>query len=247
MDLEKLFEDLDEKVFTDELKSSLTEEFTAAVTEAAELKALEISAVKIEEKICELEEASEEFKTILETESKEKEAQLLDQVDSYLEKVVEDFVIEASESLEESVKQEKADMIIEAMDAMIVATGVDISKIVEAKDSTDADLKLEESVVKYDTLIEENISLQKKNDELLQVGLINEMKEGMSLLESEKFDKLAKLVDFSADSLYVAKLDTIKESLQKTETISEKEIITEKVETVKESKTSVVASISHLI
>jgi hypothetical protein len=265
MKLEKLFESLDEKVFTDELKSSLQETFDAAVIEAAkvneddinekvetlaEVKAVEMIAEKVEDKISELEEKAEEFQAILEEEAKEKESALLDQVDLYLEKVVEDFITEAQDSLDESLKAEKADMIIEAMDAMIVATGTDILKISEAKDETDAELKLEETIEKYDELMEENLKLEKEKSAMMKMGLIAELKEGLNVVEADKFEKLAEMVDFNYDASYVEKLETIKESLgaskivEKVEDKKEnREAIVEKVE----EKVSLTTAFSHLV
>jgi len=266
MKLEKLFESLDEKVFTEELKSNLQETFDAAVAEAAkvsdeeltekvetlaEIKAVEMIAEKVEDKISELEEKAEEFQKVLEEEAKEKEDTLLDQVDLYLEKVVEDFIAEAQETLDESLKAEKADMIIEAMDAMIVATGTDILKISEAKDSSDAELKLAESIEKYDELMEEHLALEKEKSAMMKMGIIAEMKADLNVVEADKFEKLAELVDFSYDPSYVTKLETLKESLgaskivEKVEDKKEdkQEQIVEKVE----KKVSLTTAFSHLV
>lgn len=264
MKLEKLFESLDEKVFTDELKVELKEQFDAAVIEAskvseeaisekvetlAEVKAVEMIAEKVEDKISELEEKAEEFQAILVKEAAEKESTLLDQVDLYLEKVVDDFMVEAQDSLDESLKSEKADMVIEAMDAMIVATGTDILKISEAKDSTDADVKLAESIEKYDTLIEENIKLEKEKAQMMKMGIVSEMKEGLNVIEAEKFEKLADLVEFDYSAGYMTKLETIKENLGSSkveEKVEEKlveKVIVEKVA----PKVSLTTAFSHLV
>jgi hypothetical protein len=219
--LEKLFESLDEKVFTSEMKIELTESFNAAV----ELKAAELAEAKIDA----LEEKAEELKVQLEEEYKAKEASLLEQVDSYLEKVVEDFVVEGKESLETSLVNEKADLMIEAFDAMLVAGGVEVSKIVEAKDSEDVETKLAESIEKYDALVEENIALEKEKANLIKMGVIMEMKEGLSLVEAEKFAKLAELVEFSNDANYTSKLETLKESIKGAKETVVTEAITEVV------------------
>jgi hypothetical protein len=266
MKLEKLFESLDEKVFTDELKNSLQETFDAAVIEAskvtedeinekvetlAEVKAVEMIAEKVEDKISELEEKAEEFQAILEEEAKEKESTLLDQVDLYLEKVVEDFIVEAQDALDESLKAEKADMIIEAMDAMIVATGTDILKISEAKDDTDAELKLAESIEKYDELMEENLALEKEKANMMKMGIIAELKEGLNVVEADKFEKLADLVEFSYDTSYLNKLETLKESLGNTKIVEKVEEKEEKqrplVEKVEDEKVSLATAFSHLV
>jgi hypothetical protein len=238
--LEKLFEAMDEKVFTKDLKEALEAQFNDAV----EIKVSEI----VESKIEELNEKSEQHIEFLESKSKEYieniQSEMVETLDKYLDRIVEEFLNETKETLDESLKVEKADMIIDAFDAMLVATGVEVSKIVEAKDNSEVETKLSESVEKYDNLIEENISLKEENEKLLKLGVINEMCEGLTLVESEKFKKLADLVNFSKNKSYVEKLETIKESVKGAETIVEaKEKVI--VENVKEIKKSV--SFDHLI
>ena len=252
--MNKLFESLDEKVFTEELKQDLLEQFNSAVdTKAealAEVKAVEIVADKVEEKVVELEEKAEEFKKILEEEAKEESNKLLDQVDAYLEKVVDDFVSEAKDALDSDINNERSDMIIEAMDAMLVATGVEIAKITEAKDSTDADLKLKESTKKYDELFEANIELEKENLKLMKMGIIAEMKEELSVLDAAKFEKLANLVEFEKSENYVNKLEVILENINKTEVTEEIEESTKQLDEStkqKQKDEKIVTSFSHLI
>jgi len=208
--LEKLFESLDEKVFTDELKESLEKSFN----EAVELKAVELAEKSKTELSEKMEIELSEAKANLAEEAQEKEKLVLEQVDVYLEKVVDDFVTEAQEQLDESLKSEKADMILEAFDSMILATGVDVLKIEEAKDNTEVELKVKELEEKYDALVEDSIELEKLNKELLKKGVIAEMQEGLSVIESDKFAKLAELVEFSKDETYISKLETIKESVK---------------------------------
>lgn len=270
MKLEKLFESLDEKVFTPELKDDLQKTFDTAVAEAskinedtinekvetlAEIKAVEMIAEQVEEKISELEEKAEDFQAILEKEAKEKEAELLEQVDLFLEKIVDEFLEEASEKLDESVKAEKADMIIEAMDAMIVATGTDILKIKEAKDDSDAELKLAESIEKYDKLLQENLALEKEKANMMKMGLIAEMKDGMSSVDAEKFDAMANLVEFDMSESYINKLETIKENLGTSKAKKPDEVkidkkvnerIDEKIEKTV-PKANITTAFSHLI
>jgi hypothetical protein len=124
-------------------------------------------------------------------------------------------------------------MIIEAFDAMLIATGVEVSKIVEAKEETEAESKLAESIEKYDTLVEENIELKSQNEKLLKSGIILELKEGLSLVEAQKFERLAHIVDFSSSEKYLEKLQTIKESVKAKPSI---EKVEEKVEDNTEEK-----------
>jgi hypothetical protein len=210
----ELFEALDDKVFTPDLKESLETQFN----EAVEAKATILASEKIEEAVESLNEKSEEHIEFLNEKADEyvamKQSEMVESVDKYLDRVVSEFVTEAKESLDESVKSEKADMLIEAFDTMLTATGVEVAKIVEAKDDSSADTKLAESVVKHDSLVEEIISLKDENDTLVKMGVVNEMKEGLSLVESEKFERLAGLVEFSKDEAFADKLEVIKESVK---------------------------------
>ena len=208
--ISKLFESLDEKVFTAELRESLETQFNEAVeaktNELVEAK-IEILNEKSEQHIEFLNEKAEQYVEMKQTE-------MLESLDKYLDRIVEEFMQEAKASLDESLKSEKADAIIEAFDSMIVATGVEVAKIVEAKDDSAIEKKLEESISKYDSLVEENISLKETNEQLLKAGIIAESKEGLSLIESEKFEKLAALVEFTNDDAFVQKLEVIKESVK---------------------------------
>ena len=219
--LEKLFESLDEKVFTPELKKALEAQFN----EAVETKAESIAEAKIEEEIDSLNEKAEQHVEFLNKKAEDyiemKQAEMVESLDKYLERVVDKFVAEAKDLLAESVKSEKADMIIEAFDAMLVATGVQVAKIVEAKDETAVETKLAENTAKYDALVEENIALSEENKKLIKMGVISELKEGLSLVEAEKFEKLAELVEFSKSGEFLTKLTTIKESVKGTADKSE--------------------------
>lgn len=229
--LEKLFESLDEKVFTTELKEALEAQFN----EAVESKAAVIAEAKIEESISALNEKSEQHIEFLNEKADAyvalKQTEMVESLDKYLDRIVSEFVAEAKSALDESVKSEKADMIIEAFDSMLTATGVEVAKIVEAKDESAVEKKLEESVAKYDGLVEEVIALKEENDTLVKMGVISEMKEGLSIVEAEKFVKLAGLVEFTRDDAFATKLETIKESVKGAVEVKEEEKVTESVKT----------------
>lgn len=211
--LDKLLESLDEKIFTTELKDSLKTQFN----EAVEVQAVILADTRIDEEIDSLNEKSEEHIAFLDKKAEEymevKLTEMVDSVDKYLDRIVEEFVTESQDTLIESHKSEKADMLIEAFDSMLIATGVKVAKIVEAR-SEDGDDNINESVEKYDTLIDENILLKEENEKLIMIGIIAEMSENLSIVESEKFRKLAGLVEFSRDKTFTEKLETIKESIK---------------------------------
>lgn len=236
--LEKLLESLDKEVYTTEMVESIMTQFN----EAVELKSREIADAELTEAVQKatevaineaLEAKEEELETKAESYIAEaleaKEVELETKADSYIEakmneinesldlflgKVVEEFISESKEKLNESLKAEKADMIIESFEAMLTMGAIDVMKIAEAKDETYADVKLSESVTKYDSLMADYLSLKKENTELAKIGIIAEMKEGLSLVESKKFEKLANIIPFSRDEKYAEELEIIKESVR---------------------------------
>ena len=269
--LEKLLESLDKEVFTAEMVESIMAQFNESVeVKAKEIADAQLSeavekAVKdatevavneaLEAKEKELEEKAEGY--ILEAlEAKEKEleekaeayndaklAEINESLDLYLGKVVDEFILESKDRMNESLKAEKADMIIESFEAMITMGAVDVMKIAEAKDLSYADAKLSESVTKYDDLMTNYLSLQKDNEKLAKLGVINEMKEGLSLVESKKFETLASLVPFSKSDKYAEDLEVIKESVKgSVETKVEDTIIVES-----KVKTETKVNYSHLV
>lgn len=253
--LKELLESLDKEVFTTEAIETVMNQYN----EAVEAKAKEIADAAIEENTKLVEDKADSYiAESIATKEKELEEKMLDYMDKkmsemnesldlFLDKVVEEFAIDAEVKLTESLKAEKSDMLIEAFEAMVIAGGMELVKIAEAKDETEAETKLAESIAKYDALMVENLEMKKENDALIKAGFINEMKVGLSLVESQKFEKMADMIPFSRDEKFTEQLEVIKESVKGTP---------EKVEDVKpgvlteskvEDKTSKPVDYSHLV
>jgi len=238
--LEELLESLDKNVFSAEMIESVMAQFNESVqTKAKEIAEAELSeavekalAHAKEEYDVDLQEALEEkaasyIAEVLEEKTVELEekatvfvesklAEINERLDLYMDDVVAEFISESKSRLDESLKSEKADMILDAFEAMITAGSIDVMKIAEAKDLSYADSKLSESVEKYDSLMNEFLSLKKENSELLKTGIISEIKQGLSLVESKKFETLANMIPFSKDEKYAQELEIIKEQVKGT-------------------------------
>lgn len=252
--LKELLESLDTQVFTPEAIETVMNQFN----EAVEAKAKEIADVAIEERSKEVEDKANDYITeALEIKTAELEekmekytAETMNEMNEsmklFMDKVVEEFAIENEARLTESLKADKSDMIIEAFEAMITAGSMELVKIAEAKDASEAETKLAESIAKYDALMVENLEIKKENTDLIKTGIIAEMKEGLSLVESKKFEKMAVMIPFTRDEKFTEQLEVIKESVigapEKVEEV--KEPLTEsKVE----DKTSKTIDYSHLV
>lgn len=215
MTVQKLFESLDEKIFTPELKQSLTEKFEEAVQAKAEITAQILADELSESKIDELDEKAEQYGAYLLEESQAKIDEFKDSIteklEDYMDLVVQEFVSEAKESLSESLKSEKADMLIEAFDSMLISGGVDFTTIMGAKEDLQ---ESQSSSDRVDHLVEEIIQLKEEREELLRMGLIAELSEGLTLVQAQRFQRLASIVEFTTGPEFSDKLETLLEGIK---------------------------------
>lgn len=207
-----------------------------------------------EKKIEELEAKAQEYIQYLEDKAEEfvemKESEMLDKADEYLNRVVEEFVGEAKEALEESVKNKESELIREAFETMVKSTGKEFQKtILEGADETIRS-EIQELKESYNEAMKEVFALKRENDELMKMGIISEMTEGLTLIESERFKRLVEDIEFTQDARYVQRLESMKESVKGLDPKgSKEEILTEEI--LVESKNSKdfgnLFSFTHLI
>jgi len=215
----------------EETKVALQESFDAAVLKEAVILA--------ESK----EEAYEEYMLAQMTEMK---SELEDTLDAYLEKVVEQFVEDNTFAIDESVKSEKYDAVLEGFNSLMIATGVEIAQIAEAKEEVEEETN-ESAEILADKLMAENIELKERNAELLKTGLVKESAEDMTVVQRDKFLKLARVVEFKASAPvdFIEKMDTLVEAVKGEKVVTEK--VSEKVgEKLIVENTKYVSSASHL-
>jgi len=208
--MKQILEKLD---LAEEIKEELSESFDAAVL---------VEAIKLAES---REDAYEEY---MMAQLEEMKAELEDTLDAYLEKVVEQFVEDNTFAIEESIKSEKYDAVLEGFNSLMIATGVEIAQIAEAKEEIEGETN-ESAEVLADRLMEENIALKEKNAELLKTGLVKESAEDMTAFQRDKFLKLARVVEFDENDPvdFIEKMDTLVESVkgEKAQKVEEKMIV----------------------
>jgi len=220
----QILENLD---LSDELKAELVESFDAAVLN----EALKLSESK-----------EAEYEEYMYAQLQETKLDLETKLDEYLNRVVEEFVQENTFTMDESVNKMAYETLLEGFSSILIAAGVEVAQIAEAKQETSNDAVLESAEEKVDSLMEEVLSLKATNAELLKTGLIKESMEDMTDVQKEKFMKLASVVDFDANApeSFINKLDTIAEA---TVTRKETKTVVERVETiVNESNTGTYVS-----
>lgn len=161
-----------------------------------------------------------EKEEILKEEYKEKLELLESSLDGYLDSVVTDFISENAPSYEAQIADEKTKSLLEMFDKMCVLAGTEMLSIQENKTQIDeaayeetAEYRVQGLEAKVSDMADKLAESNREADKYLKDGLINEMKEDLSILEGEKFEKIAGLVPFDRSKSYLDKLETLKESI----------------------------------
>lgn len=231
--LEKLFESVDENVLTPELKQSLQESFNDAV----ETKSQEIADQIVSEKISALNEHCDDYKAKLEEEYNQMKINLKAENDAlveeysdkfetlstnlsnYMDHVVEEFVEECRDSMNESLKNSKADALCEAFSNFVTLTGVNVSDIVEARDES-LEEKYRTANETLSSVLEEKAQLQEQLNALTEStakntfdSIVESFTKDMTILQANKFATRANTLDVEDFSDAFNKLNALKESV----------------------------------
>jgi len=198
--LEPMFESMD---IEQEQKIALQEAFETAVLK----KTTDLMEDYVEEKVNEKVE-------VLEEEYKEKVEGLTESLDGYLDTVVEEFVAENTPMYEAQIQDEKSKTLLELFDNMVKVVGVDMLTIQEAKAEDNIETKLDEAEEKISEMAEKLVEAKKESNKYLQLGIVAEISEGLTILEKAKFEKLSEMVAFDRSEAYITKLETLKETIK---------------------------------
>ena len=205
--IEKRVKSVDVKEHVDALingEGDLSEEFKR--------KAATVFEAAVKSKIRdEVERLEEEYKSELEESIKETKEELSEKVDTYLNYVVEEWMKENELAIERGLKGEIAEDFISGLKTLFEDHYVDIPDekydVLEAQSE-----KITELEGKLDEAISNIVTLRKDNGSLVREKAISEATEDLADTEIEKFKSLTEDVDFTDESSFKAKLDTLKES-----------------------------------
>jgi hypothetical protein len=224
--IEQMFEGMD---LSEEFKDKVSLVFEAAVNEAATKKAESAITEKVE---------------AMETEMKESLDTAIDGIvenlDSYLDYVVEEWMKENELAIETGVKVEMAESLMSGLKDILEEHNKDVSE--ETNDVVgELESELEQLKVTANEGITENVELQKQIAELKAEKVFDEMTEDLTITQKERLKVLSEKLDFSNADEYKADLETLKESFFKkdakvteaADADSEEEIITEESAQVK--------------
>lgn len=138
-------------------------------------------------------------------------AALVEKVDSYLNYVVEEWMKENEIALERGIKGEIAEDFISGLKKLFEDHYIDVPD--EKYDVLeDQASKIDDLEKKLNESIEKNVELTKVNGEMKKAEIVKEAASDLSDVAKEKFNKLAEEVDYTSETDFRAKVDTIKES-----------------------------------
>ena len=162
-------------------------------------------------------------------------------LEQYVEQVTKDFLREHEEDFRMFENVTKVETILEGLKTVMAVAGIHTQEIIEGVEirnnkrdnvlesrvkglqdqlnqlhEENRSLKdtINEQKQKHADLLKENELLNRENQDVVKMGVISELKNGLTLTESKKFEKMAKNIPFSADRDFIKKLKDLKESIQ---------------------------------
>lgn len=227
--LETLFESVDEKVFTAELKEKITEAFNDAVDTKSHLIAEDLKS----ETKAQLNEEAENYKQQLDEAFEQYvddyQHKLLENVNNYLSKIVDDFVTENSNKLNEMVKPHKADALLSLFEKTTNVLGEELSDIVNentARVRGDSESYKDEC----NSLMESNLQLKEDLFNTQKAAIAAELSEGLTLPQQDAFRSLVEMhFKGMSSEKYDLSVEDLEESIKK---------IRNNIEVMSESRTS---------
>lgn len=209
---------LNEDVLTSELQTEIENRFNEAVEE----KSRQLVEERIQE---EKQNLIEEYDAKLE----DLNEMLIAKLDKFLSEEISNFKESINERLKHDLDIEQADAIIEAFDAMVIASGADLMSI-QSKFEEKTSSKEKELTEKLDSTIAKNLELKTKVKDLEKEVTLSEACKDLTISEAEKLRKVASL--YPVDEDFAEKVKVLKESILEKVEEAPKE---EKKEEIKES------------
>ena len=195
------------------MKESVEEMFAGQdLSEDFKEKASVIFEAAVNNKLAEeVERLEEEFETRLEEETQKGIDELSEQIDTYLDYVVENWAEENKIAIENGIKTEMAESFMNGLYNLFVEHNVDVPE--ESENILDElAAQLEEVEDKLDEAVNENIELAKALEEHVKNDIFDEMSEGLTETQAEKLKRLAEGVGFDDVDSFTEKLSIIKEN-----------------------------------
>jgi hypothetical protein len=208
----------------------LSEEFKSKVSLVFETAVREATNARVEEAVSTLEE---EFEAQLEESVNQAMEEIVENLDSYLDYVVKEWMEENEVAIESGIKVEMAESLMDGLRELFSEHNIDIDE-----ETVDVVAGLEEQVqelaAQANQAINENIELAKEIASLKAEIVFEEVSEGLTVSQKERLKSLSEKLDLDDLDAYATDLNTLRESFfktKKTQTINENaeedEIVTE--------------------
>lgn len=206
-----LFEGME---LSEEFKSKISIVFDAAVNEAVVAKTASLT-----------EQLEEQFESQLEESVNEAVEGIVENLDAYLDYVVAEWMEENKVAIEAGIKVEMAESLLNSLKTVFYEHNVDIDE-----ETIDVVADLEEQIAELESkanqAINESIELAEEVKALRATTIFNEVSEGLTTTQVERFRILSEKLNFSDADSFQDDLETLKESFFKVKA----PVITEEVE-----------------
>jgi small-conductance mechanosensitive channel len=191
------------------------------LSEEFKVKAATIFETAVKSKIREeIKRLEEEYKSELIEEVADVRTSLTEKVDNYLNYVVEEWMKENELALERGLKGEIAEDFISGLKTLFEDHYIDVPDdkydVLEAQ--AEKISKLEE---KLEATIQQVVESKKAEGFLVQEKVLKDVSSDLTSTEIEKFESLVQDVEFTEETVYAEKLNTLKESYFPKQVISE--------------------------
>lgn len=175
-------------------------------------KAAVIFEAAIKNKLIQVIEAyDEEYAARLVEEVSAIRDELTERVDSYLEYVSEEWLVENALQVETGIKAQLTESFMSSLKGLFEEHYVEIPE--EKYDVLEGMVeRLDEMEEKLNEQIERNVQLNRRLSEAVSDTILNDVSEGLALTQKEKLASLAEGVEFESEEDYREKLETLKES-----------------------------------
>jgi hypothetical protein len=226
MDVKESFASLFEGTnLSSEFKQRASLVFEAAVNEAATEKAKEITS-----------SLEEDFEAKLVESVNESMDQIVENLDSYLDYIVSEWMEENSIAIESGVKVQMAESFMESLKELFSEHNVEITE--ETVDVVAGlETQLSESTGKVNKVINKNIELVEEINALKAEKVFNEICEGLATSQKERMRVLSEKLDNSDLDSFKTDLGTLKESFFKSKPVITEDITEEQEELITEDTT----------
>lgn len=201
---DSLFEGLD---LTEDFKGKLSLVFEAAVNEAATEKANEIA-----------ESLEEEFAAELEESVNEAMEEIIENLDNYLDYIVSEWMEENAVAIESGIKVQMAESFMDGLKELFYEHNVEIDD-----ETIDIVSDLEEEIAslkeEVNKTINANIDLSEAVEFLQAERIFEELSEGLTTSQKERFRVLSEKLDATDIDTYSSDLSVLKESFFKSKAL----------------------------